>query len=152
AGQRELTAERFVPNPFISGTRMYKTGDLARWLPGGLIEYCGRKDGQVKFNGHRIELDEIRLALNAHPEVKDSAVALEQSASGETLVAYYVTDAAIRENDLRESLRNRIIAAMVPSVFVPIDRLPLTPNGKVDFRALALAKKTPVRAKQEASV
>jgi amino acid adenylation domain-containing protein len=138
----ELTAERFVPDPFTqeAGARLYKTGDLARHLPDGAIEYLGRLDHQVKIRGQRIELGEIEEALRQDPEV-ESAVVLAQDVSGgdRRLVAYLSHGAQGQPNvtALRNHLKASLPVHMVPSSFVFLDRLPLTPSGKVDRKALA---------------
>jgi amino acid adenylation domain-containing protein len=133
----ELTAERFIPNPYVPGTRMYRSGDRARWLAQGAIEYLGRGDEQVKYHGYRIELSEISSALNQHPQVRNSVVLLRQNHRGEeTLVAYYVARREIESTVLREFLRDHLIKETIPNVFVHLTRLPLTLNGKVDYQAL----------------
>ncbi|HEX3129221.1 MAG TPA: amino acid adenylation domain-containing protein, partial [Thermoanaerobaculia bacterium] len=124
----ELTAERFVPDPFGDGGRLYRTGDLARRLASGEIEFLGRIDHQVKIRGNRIELGEIEAALSRQPGV-ESAVVL---ACEDRLVAYVVGG----DSGLRQALRRELPEAMVPSAFVFLDTLPLTPNGKVDRKAL----------------
>ena len=137
-----LTAERFVPHPFSSepGARLYKTGDLARFLPGGEIEYVGRVDEQVKVRGFRVEPGEVEAALGAHPAVRDAVVlAREDTPGARRLVAYVVWRegrAAVTSADLRGFLRERLPDYMVPSAFVVLERLPLTPSKKVDRRAL----------------
>ena len=137
----DLTANRFLPNPFskVGGERLYKTGDMARYLPDGNIEFLGRADNQVKLRGFRIELGEIESALAEHDKIKDVAVILrEDKPDDKRLVAYYVpTDAeAPTTPQLRAFLNDRLPEYMVPSAFVWLDELPLTPNGKVDRRAL----------------
>ncbi|HEX2271294.1 MAG TPA: amino acid adenylation domain-containing protein, partial [Pyrinomonadaceae bacterium] len=133
----DLTAERFIPHPFRAGARMYRSGDRARWLPNRVIEYLGRRDEQVKYHGYRLELNEIRRALNLHPQVRDSVVMLKQNHRGEdTLVAYYVARREIEAAVLRDFLLDHVIKETIPNVFIHLTRLPLTLNGKVDYRAL----------------
>ena len=134
----DLTAEKFVPDPFgAPGARLYATGDLARRLTDGRIEFLGRIDQQVKLRGFRIELGEIETALRAHPAVRAAAVAVHEAGAGEKrLVAYVVASSDLPATALREHLRTRLPDYMVPAVFVPLAALPLTPNGKLDRRAL----------------
>jgi len=138
----ELTAERFIPDPFSPqpGARMYHTGDLARYLPDGNIEFLGRGDTQVKVRGFRIELGEIETALARHPAVAQNVVVARPDASGSSrLVGYLVVEEgqeAPPVHDLRAFLRETLPDYMVPTIFVPLDALPLTPNGKVNRRAL----------------
>ncbi|MEJ8846715.1 amino acid adenylation domain-containing protein [Variovorax rhizosphaerae] len=135
----DLTAERFVPDPFgAPGDRLYRTGDQARWLPDGTIEFLGRADGQVKIRGHRIETGEIETALNTHPGVRASAVVPRPDANGETrLVAYLVArDAPVPWSELRAHIAAHLPEVMVPAAQVWLDRLPVTTNGKLDRRAL----------------
>jgi amino acid adenylation domain-containing protein len=130
-GRPELTAERFIPDGFGEpGARLYRTGDLARWLPDGAVEFLGRVDHQVKVRGFRIEPGEIETALLQHRQVREAVVV----ARGEALVAYVVAEAEAGE--LRDFLRGRLPAALVPSAFVRLAELPLTPTGKVDRQAL----------------
>ncbi len=142
-GRPELTAERFVPDPFAAagpGARLYRTGDLARHLPGGEIDYLGRLDHQVKIRGVRIELGEIETALGRLPGVAASAVLVhDYTEEDRRLLAFLVPDpgAAPRATELREALRRELPEAMVPSRFACLERMPLTPSGKVDRRALA---------------
>jgi acyl carrier protein len=147
-GRPDLTAERFVPDPFskVAGARLYRTGDLSRFLPDGSIEFLGRLDHQVKIRGYRIELGEIESALSQHPRVRTAAVVATDTASDEPrLVAHVVADLdrliAVRE--LRTFLKGKLPEYMVPAEIVLRDRLPLTANGKVDRRAL-MADKPPV--------
>ena len=135
----ELTAERFVVNPFHGEgrERMYRTGDLGRWLPDGSLEYQGRADAQVKLRGFRIELGEIEARLSQCAGVSEAVVALREDAPGEPrLVAYYVSDEAIEAQTLREQLQASLPEYMVPAAYVRLERLPLTPNGKLDRKGL----------------
>ena len=137
----DLTADKFIPNPFssASGTRMYKTGDLARQLPDGNIEYLGRTDHQVKIRGFRIELGEIEAALTQHPSVHQAIVSAHQDLPGQKrLVAYVIGhgEQALTAGDLRTFLKDKIPEYMMPSVFMMLDSLPTLPNGKVDRVAL----------------
>nr|QEO74614.1 condensation domain-containing protein [uncultured bacterium] len=136
-----LTAAKFVPHPFSStpGARLYRTGDRARYLPDGNIEFLGRSDHQIKIRGFRIEIGEIETALNEYPGVRESVVVAQDEASGDKrLVAFVVTDEErLGATELRKYLASKIPEYMVPSSFVQLDQLPFTPNGKVDRRALA---------------
>jgi amino acid adenylation domain-containing protein len=138
----ELTAERFILNPFSDDptARLYRTGDRARYRPGGNIEFLGRSDHQVKIRGHRIELGEVEAMLNQHPAVKECViVARDRDSSGEKeLIAYLLSaqDATVALTDLRCFLQEKLPDSMIPSMFVFLDGLPLTPNGKVDRNAL----------------
>lgn len=136
-----LTAERFVPYPFRDGpsARLYKTGDLVRYLPSGDIEFLGRTDDQVKIRGFRIELGEVESALRAQDEVMDAAVLAREDQPGDKrLVAYLVGDGntEIDTDRLRQRLAQRLPDYMVPFAFVTLEAMPITPNGKVDRRAL----------------
>jgi amino acid adenylation domain-containing protein len=137
AGQ---TAERFVPHPFGDepGMRLYRTGDVARYVAGGEIEYLGRIDQQVKVRGFRIELGEIESALASHPSVREAVGAVYADGSGDKqLVAYLVAAAdGLSVGELRSYLGARLPEYMVPSLFVTLEEMPLTPNGKIDRRAL----------------
>jgi amino acid adenylation domain-containing protein len=137
----ELTAERFVPDPFAArpGARLYRTGDLVRAREDGRLDFLGRLDQQVKVRGHRLELGEIEAALAAHAGVRQAVAAATRGPAGETrLVAYVVPDegARVEAGELRRFLGERLPEACVPSFVVPLERLPLTPNGKLDRRAL----------------
>ncbi len=135
--RHDLTIARFIDNPFRAGEKMYRSGDVARRLTCGDIEYIGRKDEQVKFHGYRVELNEIRSALNSHAQVRDSVVRLQRDASGnDALVAYYVARQEIEPQQLREHLSEHILTETIPSFFVHLKRLPLTLNGKVNHAAL----------------
>ncbi|HYP52051.1 MAG TPA: amino acid adenylation domain-containing protein, partial [Pyrinomonadaceae bacterium] len=136
----ELTAQRFIPHPFSKtpGARLYKTGDLARRLADGDVEYLGRSDEQVKIRGFRIELGEIEAALASHESVGECAVVALDGAAGKRLVAYVVAAAGAepRADELRAHLRTGLPEYMVPSAFVTLDALPLTTNGKLNRRLL----------------
>ena len=138
----DLTAEKFIKNPFTDdpNSRLYKTGDLARYLPDGNIEYLGRIDNQVKIRGFRIELGEIEAVLAQHPLVKENAVIVhETSQMDKHLVVYLVPHQGqiIENKELRNFLRKQLPDYMIPSTFVTKESLPLTPNGKIDRRALS---------------
>ncbi|WP_126651527.1 non-ribosomal peptide synthetase [Chryseobacterium aureum] len=133
----ELTKDRFTSNPFRKGERMYKTGDLARWLPGGNIEFLGRKDNQVKIRGYRIELGEIENVLSGLPGVTQSCVLAKQDSEGKSrLVAYVVKDNAPDKELLQSQLEEILPEYMVPRLWVELDEMPLTSNGKLDRKAL----------------
>jgi acyl carrier protein len=137
----ELTAEKFLPNPFNAeaGARLYKTGDLARYLPDGNIEFVGRIDHQVKIRGFRIEPGEIEAVLRQHPSVRDVLVtAREDASSGKRLVAYVVLerDVSLSISELRNSLKEKLPDYMVPGAYVFLESLPLTSTGKIDRSAL----------------
>ncbi len=140
-GRPDLTAERFVANPFTAATnaRMYRTGDLCRWLPDGNLEYLGRLDNQVKLRGFRIELGEIEAVLAKHPSVRQCLVMAREDEPGmKCLVAYLAPAQGEKPNEdaLREHLKRSLPEFMVPSAFVQLSSFPLTPNGKVDRKAL----------------
>lgn len=137
----ELTAKTFIPSPFgdLPGARLYKTGDLVRYLPDGNLEFLGRVDHQVKIRGYRVELEEIEMVLAQYPAIDRVVVVVREDEPGEQrLVAYVVPakEAMLPANELRSFLSEKLPAYMVPSAFVLLKELPLTPNGKVDRRAL----------------
>ena len=136
----ELTAEKFVPDPFTAraGARMYRTGDLARYRGDGVVEFLGRTDHQVKIRGHRIELGEIETRLTEHPHVRSCVIVPREVGPGDVrLVAYYTADgAAPADADLRTHVRAKLPEYMAPQHFVVLESLPLTPNGKIDRKAL----------------
>jgi amino acid adenylation domain-containing protein len=136
-----LTAERFIPDPFSSepGARLYKTGDLARFLPDGSVEFLGRLDHQVKVRGFRVELGEIAATLAKHPAVREVTVLSKADAhTGQRVVAYLVVDADASPSvdELRDFMKERLPDYMVPSSFVQLDALPRTAHGKLDVKAL----------------
>jgi amino acid adenylation domain-containing protein len=136
----DLTAEKFIPHPYSDqpGARLYKTGDLARYLADGTIKFLGRKDHQVKVRGYRIELGEIETALGQLEETKDVVVVVyEASPDDMRIVAYVVPSGGpLSPSELRQILKRRLPDYMVPAHFVTLDALPLTPNGKIDKKAL----------------
>jgi len=149
----QLTTEKFIPHPLEGGKRIYCTGDLARWLPDGAIEFIGRVDYQVKIRGFRIELGEIESCLVKHADIREAVVLTREasnksvpdstpaSAAGENqgqlyLFAYIVSSEKFAVSRLREFLSKELPDYMIPSYFVPVDKIPLTPNGKVDRKAL----------------
>jgi amino acid adenylation domain-containing protein len=152
----ELTAERFVPDPFrqVPGSRLYKTGDLVRYLPDGNLEFLGRADDQVKLRGYRIELVEVTSVLRQHEDVNDGVVIFREDQPGDKrLVAYVVQStatngSALNAGVLRRFMRERLPEYMVPSAFEFLNELPLLPNGKVNRRALA----APAQAEKEPEV
>src|SRR5919201_3139050 len=135
--QPELTAERFLDDPFRAGGRFYRTGDLAVWNEQGQIEFLGRIDAQVKLNGLRIELEEIESVLQLHPDVAAAAVSMQGQGSGRRLVGFLVSaDGELDRAGLRSFLSEELPHYMIPSRFVQLERLPLTPVGKIDRGAL----------------
>ena len=137
----ELTADKFVPNPFDSKpqSRLYRTGDLVRWLPAGKLEFLGRIDQQVKLRGFRIELGEIEAALSQHSSLREAAVILGEAARGEKRLVAYVVPRGKEfptSMQLRDHLRRTLPDYMLPADFITLERLPLTPSGKIDRRPL----------------
>jgi amino acid adenylation domain-containing protein len=133
----ELTAEKFVSNPFQTGTQMYRTGDLARWLPDGNIEFLGRNDHQVKIRGYRIELGEIENLLLRHEAIRGAVVVDHTGANGlKSLCAYFEAERELTVVELREYLGQSLPDYMIPGSFIQLEKIPQTPNGKVDRKAL----------------
>lgn len=133
----DLTARQFVPNPFSKtpGQRLYKTGDMGRWLPDGNFEYLGRRDLQIQFRGFRIELGDIESVIRQHPNIKQAAVVVSDD---ERLVAYIVsrTKQVPSSGELRKHVRLKLPEHMAPAFYLPLNTIPLTPNGKTDRRKL----------------
>lgn len=134
-----LTLEAFVPHPYDKKQRMYKTGDLARYLPDGNIEYAGRMDHQVKIRGYRIELGEVEAALLSLEPVQEAVVLARENADGQSdLYAYFTMEQSLPISQLKEKLADQIPSYMIPSYFIQLEKLPLTSNGKVNRRALPM--------------
>ena len=156
-GAPELTTERFVADPFVSGGRLYRTGDRARYLDDGTLVLLGRMDRQVKLRGFRIELGDIEAALQRQPAIAAGAVDFISTGDDRRLVAWVVTAAGPIDVDaLRTALRARLPDYMVPSWFVELEALPMTPNGKVDRRHLPVPQNgnrlTPIRTEPDRPV
>lgn len=132
----DLTAEKFIPNPFAMGLRLYKTGDMARYLPDGNIEFIGRVDHQVKIRGFRIELGEIESVLCQHLQVQQAVVSVREDNDNKSLIAYIVPKQTLSVSELQKFLREQLPEYMMPSTFIMLKALPLTPNGKVNRSAL----------------
>ncbi|MEO8066558.1 MAG: amino acid adenylation domain-containing protein, partial [Flavobacteriales bacterium] len=136
-GRDDLTAERFLADPFEAGGRLYKTGDRAAELPNGEIDYKGRIDGQVKVRGYRIELGEVEVALEKHASIEQAVANVREDRPGlKRLIGYYVAKNEVSVNDLRKHLASLLPDYMVPSAFVAVKELPRTPSGKIDRKAL----------------
>ena len=137
----ELTAEKFVPNPFSieKSARLYKTGDVGKFMPDGNLEFLGRMDNQVKIRGFRIELGEVESVLRKHPNIHDLIVAVKEDVNGDKKIVAYLVEKNKSENlvsGLRTYLKDKLPEFMIPSVFVVLEKLPMTPNGKIDRKAL----------------
>ncbi|MEI3648947.1 MAG: amino acid adenylation domain-containing protein [Dolichospermum lemmermannii FEM_B0920] len=134
----DLTSERFIANPFVASERLYKTGDLGRYLPDGNIEFLGRIDHQVKIRGFRIELGEIETVLSQHPQVQQVVVIVREDHPGNKYLTAYIvsTTETLTSSELRQFLKEHLPEYMIPAAFVILKALPLTPNGKVDRRIL----------------
>ncbi|NSL90991.1 amino acid adenylation domain-containing protein [Chitinophaga sp. Mgbs1] len=134
----ELTAQKFVPHPCQAGQRIYRTGDAGRWLPGGQVEYLGRKDDQVKIRGFRIEPDEISRILEEHPEIISAVVTVYQSEhnNDKALVAYMIATAQLDTAAVKSFLSTRLPEYMIPAWYIQLDKFPLTTSGKTDRKRL----------------
>ena len=133
--REDLTEANFIPNPFGPG-RLYKTGDMAKWLTDGNIEFIGRSDFQVNIRGQRIELGEIEATLMNHEQIKQTVVTVYQHEEDEYLVGYYLADEVITPAELKEHLKQFLPNYMIPGNFIQVEKFPLTLNGKIDKRAL----------------
>jgi len=131
-----LTDERFIQNPFTPSEKMYCTGDIAKWLPNGDLQYIGREDSQLKINGYRVELAEIDACLLNFDRIKDAATINKEVAGDNQLFAYYISDNDILPTEIRKYMSAVLPTYMVPNHFIRIDSIPLTPNGKIDRNAL----------------
>jgi len=145
----ELTAERFVSDPFGDG-RLYRTGDLVRRRADGALEFLGRLDHQVKIRGHRIELGEIEARLREHAAVQEAVVVARDDGSGPELVGYVIARGAFDETDVRTHLRARVPEYMMPRAFVTLTAFPMTPNRKIDRKALPAPQRANVAVATEA--
>ncbi|PRO40487.1 non-ribosomal peptide synthetase [Bacillus sp. LLTC93] len=136
-GDEEKTAQSFIPHPFQEGARLYKTGDMGRWLSNGIIDCLGRIDHQVKIRGHRVECGEIEAAMLSFEDIIECAVIPHQHESGhKRLIGYFVQKGALTQQAIRQALKEMLPDYMVPSLLMELDELPLTPNGKVDQKRL----------------
>lgn len=135
--QEELTSERFINHPFNHEIKLYRTGDLGRWLEDSQIEYLGRRDHQVKLNGYRIDLGDVEQSLLHHAHVKSAVASLINDGTGERMLAiYYISEPLLSESEAREFLLRKLPAYMIPTCFQPVESFPVTPNGKIDRKKL----------------
>ncbi len=134
----ELTEERFINNPYRTGEKMYRTGDMGRWLPDGSIEFLGRNDQQVKIRGSRLEISEIEARLSGYNGINEAIIVVREATEDEKIItAYIVSESRIDLTNLRNYLSAELPEYMIPSLFIQIPDIPLTPNGKVDYKRLA---------------
>lgn len=141
----ELTAEKFVSHPYLEGERMYKTGDLGKWLPDGTIEFIGRLDEQVKVRGYRIEIGEIESVMLSFEKLTSAVVIVHEDQQGQSsLAAYYTAEEKLEVSNLWSYLSKSLPSYMIPAYLVQLDFLPLTPNGKIDRKALPKPEGRPV--------
>ncbi|PPC75223.1 non-ribosomal peptide synthetase [Pokkaliibacter plantistimulans] len=145
-GRADLSAERFIPDPFSAGGRLYRTGDLVRWREDGVLDYLGRLDHQLKLRGQRIELGEIEARLRAVAGVREAVVCARDSGAGVQLVAYWSGSSPLDSEQLRSALAAQLPDYMLPTAWVTLARLPLNANGKVDRRALPAPQLSSTRA------
>ncbi|MGB8192528.1 MAG: amino acid adenylation domain-containing protein, partial [Chitinophagaceae bacterium] len=134
----ELTAEKFIENPFVKNEKLFRTGDMGRWSPEGNLYFSGRKDDQIKLNGHRIELGEIENALLSFKKIKQAAAAVKPVNDYKVLIAWYVSEIEINQHKIRNHLKQTLPQSMLPAYFVRVKEIPLLTNGKTDKRSLPL--------------
>ncbi len=139
-GNDDLTREKFVENPYVPGEIIYKTGDLAKWLPDGNIEFLGRMDNQVKIRGFRVEVGEIESHIAQYEQIQEVLVLVNKEQGDSQLVAYYVAEAEIPPGVLRNFLSGKLPEYMIPMYFLHLQNMPITSNGKVDKKALPAPK------------
>ncbi len=147
-----LTADRFIPNPFGHGDRLYRSGDIARYLADGKVDFLGREDDQVKIRGFRIELGEIEVALKQHPDIHEVVLMAHSDDTGEPRLVAYIIHEKERKIDfstLRDYLAKKLPGYMIPGIFVTLDHLPLLPSGKVDRNALPIPESLQVERESE---
>lgn len=148
--QEERTNQKFIPNPFVDGQKMYKTGDTVRRLASGILQYIGRSDQQVKINGYRVELSEIEHHLMSHSDISEACVTVVEDKKGaKNLYAYYKGDIDMQEAMLRDHLANKLPYYMIPLHFIRVEKIPLTKNGKVDYGELALLAGSEIKSNRE---
>nr|BFF38239.1 surfactin non-ribosomal peptide synthetase SrfAA [Tenacibaculum mesophilum] len=141
--KEELSELKFVSNPFRKGEKMYRTGDLGRWLSDGTIEFIGRADSQIKLRGYRIEIGEIVSHVESHEGIEQGVVVARGEGMDKHLVCYYVSEAAVSSTDLESYLLSKLPSYMVPSVYVSLPSFPLNHNGKINYRLLPSPEKLP---------
>jgi amino acid adenylation domain-containing protein len=134
--QPELTAQQFISDPFCKGGRLYKTGDLAKWLPDGNVVFIGRKDAQVKIRGYRVELGEIESVIQENDAVNQAVVTVFEEQGTKKVAAYYVAESELENTELLDWLKGKVPDYMLPSSLIELEEMPLNANGKVDHRAL----------------
>lgn len=150
--QPELTKEKFIQNPFLAEEKLYKTGDLARWLPDGNLEFIGRKDNQVKIRGNRVELGEIEHVIREYDAAISNALVLVKEVNNEpAIIAYYTAGSAIDKKSLRDYLKEHLADYMVPSYYIALETVPLNANGKVDLTKLPDISESDILKKEYAA-
>ncbi|MBC8756872.1 amino acid adenylation domain-containing protein [Kordia sp. YSTF-M3] len=147
--KEKLTKEKFVPNPFTEGEKMYKSGDFGRWLPSGNIEFKGRKDHQVKLRGYRIELEEIEQTLLKYTGIQQAIVVVDKLEGEDALISYFIANEVVNNDELKIFLQKILPYYMVPQYYVQLENIPLTPNGKVDKQALPVVNIEDLNSKKE---